>query len=56
MGDLARQIEETHVEADSLAIFWLSQGSFVFKTAGQRVVYVDPYLSDSCTRVYGFEP
>ena len=55
MSDLAKKIDEMKIEKDSLAIFWLSQGSFVFKTEHGKIVYVDPYLSDSCTRVYGFE-
>jgi len=55
MSKLAKRIEEMKVEKGSVAIFWLSQGSFVFKTDHDKIVYVDPYLSDSCTRVYGFE-
>jgi len=55
VSDLAKRIEEVKVEKKSLAIFWLLQGSFVFKTEQGRIIYVDPYLSDSATRVYGFK-
>ncbi len=53
MSDLSKTIERTKVEKGSLAIFWLSQGSFVFKTEQGKVIHVDPYLSNSVERVYG---
>lgn len=53
MSDLTMKIEEMKVEKDSLAIFWLSQGSFVFKTEHGKIIYIDPYLSNSVGRVYG---
>ncbi len=52
MSELAKRIEDTKVKRGSLAIFWLSQGGFVFKTDKGKVIYVDPYLSDSANRVY----
>jgi len=55
MNNFAKKIENTKVEKDSLAIFWLWQGSFVFKTSKGKVVGVDPYLSDSMKRVYDFD-
>lgn len=55
MSELAERIKEMKVGENSLAIFWLSQGSFVFKTEHGKIIYVDPYLSDSCNRVYGFK-
>lgn len=55
MSELAKRIKEMKVGKNSLAIFWLSQGSFVFKTEWGKIIYVDPYLSDSCNRVYGFK-
>ncbi|MBI2843822.1 MAG: MBL fold metallo-hydrolase [Armatimonadetes bacterium] len=37
----------TSVGQGSLAIFWLGGASFVLKTSSQKVIYIDPYLSDS---------
>ena len=53
MSDLAQRIEHTRVPAGSLAIFWISQAGFVFKTPNDKVIYVDPYLTDSLERLYG---
>ena len=60
MGQLARRIQETTVEPGSLAIFWISQAGFVFKTPTGTVIYVDPYLSNCVARLlptygYGFK-
>lgn len=60
MGDLARRIRETQVEAGTLAIFWIAQAGFVYKTAAGTVIYVDPYLTDFVHRTlpdvgYGFK-
>ncbi|OGO34314.1 MAG: hypothetical protein A2W35_19345 [Chloroflexi bacterium RBG_16_57_11] len=46
MINLAQTIRETKVTPSSLAIFWLAQAGFVFKTANDKVIYVDPYLTD----------
>jgi L-ascorbate 6-phosphate lactonase len=51
LSELAKRIEDTKVKQGSIAIFWLIQGGFVFKTAKGKVIYVDPYLSDSANRV-----
>ena len=60
MSKLASQIKELHVEFGSLAIFWLAQAGFVYKTPGGTIVYVDAYLSDCVHRMlsdvlYGFK-
>ena len=57
---LARKIRETVVEEGSLAIFWISQAGFVYKTPSGQVIYVDPYLTDYAHRLfpnegYGFK-
>ena len=41
----------TRVPQGSLAIFWLAQAGFVFKTPDGKVIYVDPYLTDYVQRV-----
>jgi L-ascorbate 6-phosphate lactonase len=57
---LAQKIHDTQVEAGSLAIFWISQAGFVFKTDSGKVIYIDPYLSNCVNRMlsaefYGFK-
>lgn len=52
-GKLASQIRGLRVEPESLAIFWLGQAGFVYKTPGGMVVYVDTYLSDCVHRLLG---
>ena len=53
MSKLALQIKELQVEPGSLAIFWLAQAGFVYKTPGGTIVYVDAYLSDCVHRLLG---
>jgi L-ascorbate 6-phosphate lactonase len=51
----AQEIERTRVEPGSLALWWLGQAGFAFKTPGGRVMYIDPYLSDAVQRLAGFK-
>jgi L-ascorbate 6-phosphate lactonase len=55
MGNLARTIADDHVQEGSLAIYWLAQAGFVFKNHADKVVYIDPYLSDVVERLFGFK-
>ena len=50
MEILAEKIRDTQVEPGNLAIFWLAQAGFVFKTPGGTIVYTDPYLTDYVQR------
>ena len=34
----------------SLALYWLCQAGFAFKTSAGQIVYIDPYLSDVVER------
>jgi L-ascorbate 6-phosphate lactonase len=43
------------VPGDSLAVWWLGQAGFAFKTSTGRIVYLDPYLSDAAERLHGFK-
>ena len=57
MESLAKRISETQVEQGSIAIFWLAQAGFVFKTPRGTIIYSDPYLTNYVERVlpeYGF--
>jgi L-ascorbate 6-phosphate lactonase len=43
------------VPSGSLALWWLGQAGFVFKTPAGKIVYLDPYLSDLAERLFGFK-
>lgn len=60
MKRLAARIKETLVAPGSLAIFWIAQAGFVYKTPEGKIIYVDPYLTESVGRLladvmYGFK-
>lgn len=55
MKRLARVIRETHVKSEDLAIFYLAQAGFCFKNSKNKLVFLDPYLTDSCQRMFGFK-
>jgi L-ascorbate 6-phosphate lactonase len=52
---LANAIETEQVPQGDLAIYWLSQAGFVFKSSSGKVVYIDPYFSDVVERLFGFK-
>ena len=55
MSNLADTIRTAQVAAGSVAMWWLGQAGFAFKTAAGKVVYLDPYLSDAVERLHGFK-
>ncbi len=55
MKDLAREIDETFVADDAVALWWLGQAGFVCKSPRGTIVYIDPYLSDAVERAFGFK-
>ena len=55
MPNLAARIAEDTIEKDCLGIYWLAQAGFVFKTPANRIVYIDPYISDFVERLVGFK-
>ncbi len=50
---LAHKIRDLVVEPGSLAIFWIAQAGFVYKTPGGKIIYIDPYLSNYVNRTLG---
>jgi L-ascorbate 6-phosphate lactonase len=52
---LVQKIAETKVEPGSLAIFWIAQAGFVYKTPGGKIIYIDPYLSNCVNRLLSHE-
>jgi L-ascorbate 6-phosphate lactonase len=55
LSDLATTIVNRKVPEGSLALYWLCQAGFAFKTSTGQIVYIDPYLSDVVERVVGFK-
>lgn len=51
-----KRILNTRVPKNSLAIFWLGQGGFAFKTSSATIVMVDPYLSRACKATHLHPP
>ena len=45
---LMQEIRDHAVPANSVAIWWLGQTGYIFKSPGGTVVSVDAYLTDSC--------
>ena len=52
---LRESILNTKVDDDEIAIFYLAQAGFCFKTAAGVVVCMDAYFSDCCEREFGFK-
>jgi L-ascorbate 6-phosphate lactonase len=48
MTPLAETIASLEVRPGSLAIFWLGQAGFAFKTSAGQLIFIDAYLSNSC--------
>lgn len=48
MSSLMREIREFPVPARSVALWWLGQSGYIFKTPEGTLLSVDMYLSDSC--------
>jgi L-ascorbate 6-phosphate lactonase len=43
------------VEPGTIAVGWLGQAGFVFKDSANSILAVDPYLTDSVERIWGFK-
>ncbi len=55
MPSLAERIAKRKVSAGELAIYWLCQAGFAFKSSANEIVYIDPYFSDVVERLIGFK-
>lgn len=42
-------------DAAGIRLTWLGQAGFCLKTAAGKRIYLDPYLSDACERLFGFK-
>ena len=52
---LADRIAATRPKSGEVALFYLAQAGFYFKTAAGKTVCVDPYLGDCCERLFHFK-
>lgn len=52
---LSERIDGTHANQGEMAIFYLAQAGFCFKNSQNIRIFVDPYLSDCCNRLFGFK-
>jgi L-ascorbate 6-phosphate lactonase len=55
MNKLENEIKTTSVGPGTVGIFFLGQAGFVIKNSAGKIIYVDPYLSDACNRMFGFK-
>jgi len=55
LSHLATTIATREVPEGSLALYWLCQAGFAFKTGAGQIVYIDPYLSEVVERLIGFK-
>lgn len=49
---LMREIRESKVEKNSVAVWWLGQNSYIFKSPEGALAGVDLYLTNSCASFY----
>jgi len=55
MKDLRKEIDATRVPPGSVALWWLAQAGFAFKTHSGTRLFLDPYLSDAVEKAFGFK-
>ena len=48
-------LRQTPVPEGAIRLYWLGQAGFAFRTAAGKRIFLDPYLSDSCERLFGFK-
>jgi hypothetical protein len=48
------KIERTVLSHDKMILYWLGGAGFVFKFEEGYIICVNPYLSDSVERLFGF--
>lgn len=52
---LEDSISQTQCSPGEVAIFYLAQAGFCFKTSSGALICLDPYFSDCCEREFGFK-
>lgn len=52
---LLQKIERTLPKSGEIAVFYLAQAGFLFKSHSGKIICADPYLSDCCERMFKFK-
>ena len=55
MLNVGEMLANREVAPGQLAIYWLCQAGFAFKSSSKEVVLIDPYFSDLVERLVGFK-
>lgn len=55
MEKLSFNVSGCRIPKGQIAVFWLGQAGFIFKTPDGTLIAVDPYLSNCCYRYFGFK-
>lgn len=55
MKDFSTTFLNQEVPEGKVAVFWLGQAGYCFKTSSGQKIILDPYLSDCCERCFGFK-
>ena len=55
MNTFANDVKSKKIEDGKLGVFFLGQAGFVFKSNTDKLICIDPYLSDCCNRYFGFK-
>lgn len=55
MRSFAETVQTTQVPQGSLSVFFLGQAGFLLKTSDNKLIAIDPYLSNCCERFFGFK-
>ncbi|MCK4307815.1 MBL fold metallo-hydrolase [candidate division WOR-3 bacterium] len=50
-----KNILDKQIPKGAVGIWWLGQGGFIFKTFRDKIIFVDPYLSDSVEKKDGLK-
>src|SRR4051812_18404501 len=53
--EFAKRILDTQLQAGQIALFYIAQAGFCIKTAAGKTIFIDPYLSDACERLFTFK-
>ncbi len=48
-------ILESSISKGAIGIWWIGQGGFIFKTSENKIIAVDPYLSNSIEKKSGYK-
>jgi L-ascorbate 6-phosphate lactonase len=53
INHLAQTLETTRLEKGEVALFWLGEAGFALKSSGERLIFIDAYLSRYCEKREG---